>query len=347
MSGVIVAGAEDRGCDALSLSSGCPNHRGSRLPASSSSSSSRHFPPDLAPEHRAAETPNANSFSWRSRFERSSLDGPGNDPITGLQASGDDRIRIEETIGRPGRLYWRWGGDESRAGHGLSGEGRPKRRWLRLYGSCWSAAKAAGFARRGPKSGGQAGPLASRSRPGKQATRLAARRFFYPRPVGLDPTSDRRLVPFDGTALGFLRRPAQGAQNPPDMVDMIANPKPLLNDLSHTRACPQVCRVADSSGPSKQKTLEGFPCCLIQFGWPSGQRLGPNRFRAALQKGGFPPPDAPSVNVQESSDFDRLQSLLKKRDGAPAPPFQGLWTSGWPHGYPPAQIIGHLLCRSQ
>jgi len=347
MSGAIVAGAEDRGCDASPLSLGCPDHMGSRLPSSSSSDSSRHFPSGLAREHKAAETPNATFFSWRSMPERSALDGPGNDPIIGSQASGDDRIRIEGTIKRPGHLYWRWGEDENRAGRGLSGERRPERRWRRLCDSYWFAAKAAEFARRGPTSAGQAGPSAGRSRPGKQERRLAARRFFYPRPVGLNPTLDRRLVPFDGAALGFLRRPAQAAQDAPDMVDMIANAKPLLDDLGYTRTCPQVCRIADSPGPSKQKPLEGLPCRLIQFGWPSGQRLGPNRFRAALQKSGFPPPDAPSVNTHAPGDFHRLQSLLKKRDGAPAPSFQELWTSGWPHGYPPAQIIGHLLCRSQ
>jgi hypothetical protein len=106
MSGVTVAGAEDRGRDASLHSLNFLDQRGPRLPSSLTSSNSRHFPPDST-GHRAGETPIASFFSWRSRLEPSSPDEPGSDPITGSQESGGDSLRIEGTIRPPGHLYWR------------------------------------------------------------------------------------------------------------------------------------------------------------------------------------------------------------------------------------------------
>jgi len=336
MSVAIAAVSEDLGRDASPLSLSFPDYKEPCLPSSSTSGSSIHFPPDSAPARRAAETPNANFFSFRSRSERSSPGGPGSDPITGSRESGGDILRLEGTIRPLGHLYWRLDGAEREAAGGLSGERRPKWQWPILSDRSWSVAKGTGFARGGPRSVVRAGPSTSRSRRGKQAMRLAARRFFYPGPIDFNPASDSRFIPLDGAALWFLRAPAQSVQQAADMIDVIMDTKRLVDDLADTRTSPQICGVACGSGSTKQNRLERFFGDLAQLGGPARCRLGPNRPVPFLQESRLPPAYAAPAYAEPPSDFHRLVPFLKKRDGAQTTLLKNPWTAGWSHVLPPA-----------
>src|SRR5919204_3899205 len=80
-------------------------------------------------------------------------------------------------------------------------------------------------------------PLSSRN-----TIQAPRRRAFLadPRPVGLDPASDRGLVAFDGAALGPLHGPAHRPQDAPDVRGMMAHPAEALEHDRHALAGPQV-----------------------------------------------------------------------------------------------------------
>ena len=64
--------------------------------------------------------------------------------------------------------------------------------------------------------------------------------LFYPRPLGLVPLFDSRFVSLTGSPLRLLAWPAELVQDPRDVVGMIADAEPLLNQLGHPRAGPEI-----------------------------------------------------------------------------------------------------------
>jgi hypothetical protein len=82
------------------------------------------------------------------------------------------------------------------------------------------------------------------------------RRFFYPWPVGLDPTLDGFFVSLNGPALRLLGTPTERVQDSSDMVDMIMNVKDLSDHLNDLGAGPQVRRKARLTGALQQDRFQ-------------------------------------------------------------------------------------------
>ena len=238
---------------------------------------------------------------------------------------------------RPGHLiYWHWDGVGRTAAVGLGGGRRPRRPPQTLSDRCLSSAGETAFGLEAPRSAARGGPSAGRFRRGKPARGLAAKRFFYPGPVGLDPTLNGRFIPLDGTALRLLRAPAQSVQQAADMVDMITDTKRLVDDLADTRTSPEICGIPRCPGAAKQGRFKRFLGSLIQPGRPTRRRLGPNSRDPLLQEGRFPASYAAPPRTNALSDFHRLISLRKKPDSAQTTLFKSPWTAGWSHMFPPA-----------
>jgi hypothetical protein len=171
--------------------------------------------------------------------------------------------------------------------------------------------------------------------------------FFYPRPFLLDPTADLVLVAFHGAALGFLGTPSQSMQETTDMVDVVAQPEAVENELSHAGAGPQVGGKPSRLGPFEQSLFQATLVFLIQPRGTAGGGPGFDGLTATFPEGGVPTSYAPSVTTDHTCDFNRRMALLQQFDGAVTTTFEILWASGRPHRTPPAHSIGHSLYRSQ
>ena len=198
-----------------------------------------------------------------------------------------------------------------------------------------------------PRSAAPEASSGSRFRRERRERRLPVRRFFYPGPVGLDPTLDGNFVPLNGPALWLLGAPAQRMQDPSDMVDMITNPEDLLDHMNDPRTGPQVRRKSRCAGAPQQDRFQSLFCPLVESRRSARQRLGPNGFRPVFLDARFPAPDAAAVNPNLACYLPELESLIQVLHGPQASPFQELCASGWSHRFPPDQSIGHLLCRCQ
>src|SRR3990172_3089188 len=64
--------------------------------------------------------------------------------------------------------------------------------------------------------------------------------FFNKGPLLLDPPLYFLFVSFYGFSLWFLRTPAQGTEETPDMVNVVSNAKEGKDKLGHSRTCPEV-----------------------------------------------------------------------------------------------------------
>ena len=200
-------------------------------------------------------------------------------------------------------LYWHWDGVGRTSAVGLCGGIRPRRPPQTLSDRCSSSAGGTAFCLGAPRSVARRGPSAGRFRRGKPARRLAAKRFFYSGPVGLDPALNGRFIPLDGTALRLLRAPAQSVQQAPDMVDMITDAECLADDLADTRTSPQICGIPRCPGSAKQGCFKRFLGSLIQPRRPARRRLGPNSRDPLLQEGRFPASYAAPARADALSDF--------------------------------------------
>jgi len=245
------------------------------------------------------------------------------------------------------RLCWRWDGAEKTTAPAPRGERQPRPQSRTLFDRSWCVARERASAPEAPRFGAQVASSGGRSRRGKPEMPLAARRFFYLGPTGLDPALDGDRVALDGPTLRFLRAPAQRMQKPADVVDVITDAEGFMDNLGDTGTCPEVRSVARRAGASKESGFQPLFCLAIQLGRSTRQGLGPDGSQSIRQKRGFPAPNAATVNTDFAGNLYRLKSVLKKRDGAKASLFKELCASGWSHLYPPEQSIGHLIYRSQ
>ncbi len=162
-------------------------------------------------------------------------------------------------------LCWSWDKAENRAEPRLGGRRRPTRRSPRLSDTSWSSARGEEFDLEAPRFAERAGPSTGRSHPGKRERHLAAWRFFYPGPVGLDPALNGRLIALDGPALGLLGAPAHRPEQSSDVIDVIANAVTALDHLGDPRTSPHIRGEARRPSPARtpfhQSSLRGatFP----------------------------------------------------------------------------------------
>jgi hypothetical protein len=169
--------------------------------------------------------------------------------------------------------------------------------------------------------------------------------IFYPGPFLLDPAADLVLIALHGPALGLLGAPSQGVQETTDMVDMVAQPESVLDELSYPGAGPQVGFESGCLGSFEQGFFQSTPGFIVQPPRTTGGRPGLDALAAALPEGGAPTPNAPSVTTDNACDFHREMVFLQQLNGSETTTFEILRASRWPHRTPPVHRIGHLLCR--
>ncbi len=85
---------------------------------------------------------------------------------------------------------------------------------------------------------------------------------FYMRPPGMFPLRARPVVPLMSPAFGFLATPSQPAQQPPDMVGVVANARLLPDHLRDPLQGPQVGPMTGGQGPGHQ--TRGQPAFLFR-----------------------------------------------------------------------------------
>ena len=171
--------------------------------------------------------------------------------------------------------------------------------------------------------------------------------FFYPRPVLLDPVADGRLVALQRATRRLLRTPAQLMQQPSDMIDVIAHPEAVLDQLSHSRAGPQIGVKTGRLRTLQEQALKPRALPGLELGRAPGDRLGAHPRFALRPCRRLPAAHAAPIGPHAPGDLNRLQAFVKQRQRAQSPTFQFLWTSGRSHRAPPDQSIGHSLRRYQ
>lgn len=117
-----------------------------------------------------------------------------------------------------------------------------------------------------------------------QWCRLLGVRFFYLRPVLLDPPSDRSLIPLLCAPLGLLRAPSKRMKKTTDMIWVVLNPKPLLDQLGDSWARPQIGRKAARNWPFHQKFNQLLCSCATEPRRPARSSLRLN-LRSPTQRG--------------------------------------------------------------
>ena len=150
-----------------------------------------------------------------------------------------------------------------------------------------------------------------------------------------------------GAPLGPLGAPSERAKDSAHMSAMVRDPKPLTHHLGDPRTGPQVRWKTRRLRPLEQNPLQAFTPGGGQFqrtprGLPRAERPFPSP--AAR---GFPSPYAPSLHADHPRNFNQSLAVFQQRDGPLTTTLQFLRTAGRSHGSPPAQSIGHYLCRRQ
>jgi hypothetical protein len=173
------------------------------------------------------------------------------------------------------------------------------------------------------------------------------RLFFNPGPFFFDPALDFRLISLDGLALGFLGAPTQGSEKTANVIYMIVDAQVGIDPLGDAGAGPKVGGESGCFGSSKELFLEFGFFSGIELGWATRGGFCVEGIWAMGREGSFPSSDASAVYLQFFGNFNRREAVLKEGDGAPSSSFQDFWASGRSHNLPPAQSIGHYLCRCQ
>jgi len=109
-----------------------------------------------------------------------------------------------------------------------------------------------------------------------------AGRVFYLGPAGLHPAGNRFLVPLRRPAGRTLEGPVHGAQDLPDVADVVAHAGDLLDHDRDSLQGPQIGGKSVGEGPFQQSPIEAAPLRLREAGASSrpartGQALGPGR----------------------------------------------------------------------
>jgi hypothetical protein len=79
---------------------------------------------------------------------------------------------------------------------------------------------------------------------------------------------DRPLIPFAGLRRWPLERPAQGAEEPPDMTGVIGHAREPLDHRRDPRQRPEVCRKPMRAGPLAERLIDTRQLGRGQFRFP-------------------------------------------------------------------------------
>ena len=137
---------------------------------------------------------------------------------------------------------------------------------------------------------------------------------------------------------GFLRTPAQGAHQSPDVVNVIAHTEPRLDGLCDACARPQVGAKSGGNGAFEQQFLQLVLLSIRQFGRPPGGGLGPQGLGALLAIGRTPATHTAAIDLEHRGDFMGLISVFEQLHCALATALKGFRASGLPAG-----LMVHLL----
>src|SRR5437773_83557 len=91
-----------------------------------------------------------------------------------------------------------------------------------------------------PRCVGRGAVARRHSRPGRRSRLCGAERFFYCRPLLLQPKLHLFLVALASSLGGTLQTPVHGSQNLPNMTGVIVHPSQALDNLGHARQRPQI-----------------------------------------------------------------------------------------------------------
>ncbi|MCZ7564514.1 MAG: hypothetical protein M5U08_12670 [Burkholderiales bacterium] len=169
--------------------------------------------------------------------------------------------------------------------------------------------------------------------------------FFYPRPVLSDPAADLTFVAFQGAPRRLLRTPAQVMQQSPDMIDVVADAEPLLDELGHARTGPKIGIKTGRERPFDQQRLETTLLMSLELWRSAGRSSGAHCRLAVLACRCLPASHAASIHTYSPRNFRRKQPFVQQCQRAQSAALQLFWTSGRSHGTPPTGSIGHYLRR--
>ncbi len=130
-----------------------------------------------------------------------------------------------------------------------------------------------------------------------------ARLFFNPGPVLLYPALDLLFVPLHCPSLRLLRTPSHRPQYSPDMVDMIADAKTGVDQLGHSRACPEVGRKTCCFRSLKKLLFKLELILIVYFRRSTSGYRCLDGFRSIFQKSSFPSPYTPAIDAQLLGHF--------------------------------------------
>lgn len=164
---------------------------------------------------------------------------------------------------------------------------------------------------------------------------------------GQYPVADRHVVALQGAARRALRTPAQLVQEPSDMIDVIAHPEALLDQLGHPRAGPQIGVKTRRLGALHEQPLKARALSCLELGRASRSRLRPHARLTVDARSRPPPAHAAPIDSDALGDLHGSQSLLEQRQRSQSATLQLLWASGRSHRAPPDQSIGPYLRRHQ
>ena len=190
-------------------------------------------------------------------------------------------------------------------------------------------------------------PLRSPIRPRRLRRLSGESLFFNPGPFHFDPALDLRIIPFDGFALRFLWTPSQRPEEAANVIHMVADAKVGRDPLGHTGASPKVGGKSGRFGSSEELRFQFGNFLGIKPGWTTWGGFCLKGIWALGREGSSPSPHASTVYFEFLGDFDRRDAVFKESYCAPSSSFQSFWASGRSHVLPPAQSIGHYLCRCQ
>src|SRR5215813_2008459 len=161
-------------------------------------------------------------------------------------------------------------------------------------------------------------------------------RFFYRRPIHLDPLPDATIVALFGPRLGPLRTEATSAEQASDVIRMVDDIEVMANQINDASAGPEARGVAGSFRAGDDEARQSTALGGAELRRPTRGRLGAEASAALASVGSLPSPDRPPIDTEAISHHMNGNLTLQQFDGTEASSLQLSRASLWAHGIPPA-----------
>src|SRR2546427_2108468 len=159
----------------------------------------------------------------------------------------------------------------------------------------------------------------------RRGSRLSGgERFFYRRPPLGHPVPDRQLIPFARLRRRPLERPAQGAEEPPDMTRVIGHAREPLDHRRDPRQRPEVRRQPMRAGPLAERLIDTHQLGRGQFRFPPRPPRAAQRGTSTTSPLMIPATHALPAHPQGAGDTGHDLARRKQAGRALPAQFQGV-----------------------